>query len=111
MILMDRNKESLMETPEGRKAYRDMLKVFSSVESPEEMEKLFDDLFTDAEINDFILRWQLMDDLYKGKSQRNIAKERKISLCRITRGSRMLKKKDGFMHALLSSRYDDHLHI
>ena len=107
----ERTKTGLIDTPEGKKSYKDMIEVFASVETKEDMEKLFADLFSDAEINDFILRWQLMDDLYRGKSQRNIAKERRISLCRITRGSRMLKKKDGFMHRLLSSRYDDHLHL
>ena len=104
-------KETIMDTEEGRKAFDDLIDIFTSVDDRDEMLALFEDLFTDAEKNDFILRFLLMDDLYRGKSQRDIANARHISLCKITRGSRMLKKKHGFMKRLMSSRYDDHLHL
>ena len=100
-----------MATEEGRRAYEDILSVIAGLDDKEEIRKLFDDLFTDAEVADFVLRWLLMDDLKRGRSQRDIARNRNISLCKITRGSKMLKKKDGLMLALLSERYDDHLHL
>ena len=96
---------------EELEAFRDIISVFSATTDEKEMEALFDDLFTGSEINDLITRWLLMNDLYKGKPQREIAENRKLSLCKITRGSKMLKKEGGFMHRLLSSRYDDHIHI
>lgn len=96
---------------EAKEAFEDIISVFCSVNDPEEMKALFDDLFTSSEMKDMVNRWLLMNDLYKGKPQREIADERKLSLCKITRGSKMLKKEGGFMHRLLSSRYDDHLHI
>ncbi len=96
---------------EARDAFEDIISVFCSVSDKDDMKALFDDLFTESEVKDMITRWLLMTDLYKGKPQREIAEKRKLSLCKITRGSRMLKKEDGFMHRLLSSRYDDHLHI
>lgn len=105
------SKERIINTEEGRKAFDDLVDIFTHIDDRNEMLSLFEDLFTDAEINDFILRFLLMDDLYKGKSQRDIASNRHISLCKITRGSRMLKKKEGFMRRLLSSKYDDHLHL
>ena len=101
----------VMRTEEGRLAYEDILSVISSIDDKERLRSLFDDLFTEAEISDFVLRWLLMDDLKRGKSQRDIAKNRNISLCKITRGSKMLKKKDGYVRRRLSERYDDHLHI
>lgn len=91
--------------------YGDMVKLFTQVESEEDMKALFDDMFTQAEIRDFTIRWKLMNDLYEHVPQRTIAQELRISLCRITRGSRMLKKKDGYVRRRLSERYDDHLHI
>lgn len=91
--------------------YDDMIKLFTQVESEEDMKTLFDDMFTQAEIRDFTIRWKLMNDLYEHVPQRTIAQELRISLCRITRGSRMLKKKDGYVRRRLSERYDDHLHI
>lgn len=109
--MSDKNYEKIMDTEEGRKAFSEILDIFTGVEDKEDMLSLFDDLFTDSEINDIVLRFLLMDDLYRGKSQRDIASARHISLCKITRGSRMLKKKNGFMKALLSAKYDDHLHL
>lgn len=91
--------------------YDDMVKLFTQVESEDDMKALFDDMFTQAEIRDFTIRWKLMNDLYEHVPQRTIAQELRISLCRITRGSRMLKKKDGYVRRRLSERYDDHLHI
>ena len=88
--------------------YDDMVKLFTQVESEEDMKALFDDMFTQAEIRDFTIRWKLMNDLYEHVPQRTIAQELRISLCRITRGSRMLKKKDGYVRRRLSERYDDH---
>ncbi len=96
---------------EASEAFEDIISVFCSTSEPDDMKALFDDLFTESEVKDMITRWLLMTDLYKGKPQREIAEERKLSLCKITRGSRMLKKEGGFMHRLLSSRYDDHIHI
>ncbi len=102
---------NVMQTDEGQRALEDILNVACQIDDPNEMRSLFEDLFTEAEISDFVLRWLLMDDLKRGKSQRDIAKSRNISLCKITRGSQMLKKKNGFMRSLLSERYDDHLHL
>ncbi len=114
MNTVDRKPRKAVPTPEeeARNAYEDMINVFSSTSDPEEMKALFDDIFTESEKKDFITRWLLMDDIYQGKPQREIASKRGLSLCKITRGSRMLKKEDGFMRHLLSSRYDeDHTHI
>lgn len=96
---------------EAKEAFEDIISVFCSIADADEMKALFDDLFTSSEMKDMVNRWLLMTDLYKGKPQREIAEARKLSLCKITRGSKMLKKEDGFMHRLLSSRYDDHIHI
>ena len=96
---------------EAKEAFEDIISVFCSITDADEMKALFDDLFTSSEMKDMVNRWLLMTDLYKGKPQREIAEARKLSLCKITRGSKMLKKEDGFMHRLLSSRYDDHIHI
>ena len=96
---------------EAKEAFEDIISVFCSVTESDDMKALFDDLFTESEMRDMVDRWLLMTDLYKGKPQREIAEERRLSLCKITRGSKMLKKEDGFMHRLLSGRFDDHLHI
>ncbi len=91
--------------------YDDLIKIFSETTDPKMMEKLFSEMFTDREQKDFVLRWDLLKDLYQGLPQREIAAKHKISLCKITRGSKILKKDGAYVKKLLSDRYDDHLHL
>ena len=49
-------------------------------------------LLTPGEIADVAGRWALVKALRENKSQREIAKDLGVSLCKITRGSRELKK-------------------
>ncbi len=70
---------------------KDVIRVFAGITDPDEMEALFEEVFTEAERRDLSSRWGLMKDLKSGLSQRKIAKKRKISLCKITRGSKILK--------------------
>jgi len=49
-------------------------------------------LLTPGEIADIAGRWALVKELQRNKPQREIAKDLGISLCKITRGSRELKK-------------------
>ena len=114
-ITVNRNRRgstySKEELEEQTRAKNDIVDVICSITDRDELIAMFDDILTPTEIDDIIQRWLLMEDIYKGIPQRDIASKRKMSLCKITRGSKMLKKEDGFMHRLLSSRYDDHLHI
>ena len=107
----DSNEKKIVLTKEEQSAKEYLLDLLCSITDKDEMSSLLDDLLTQKEHVDIIQRYLLMDDLYKGISQRDIASKRKMSLCKITRGSRMLKKKNGYMKKLLSSRYDDHTHI
>jgi len=86
---------------------RDLLQVISTLKNPEELERFLKDLFTPAELDDITLRWKLLKDLHKGLPQRKIAQKYKISLCKITRGSRVLKKKDAMVPHLLKQMDDD----
>ncbi len=80
---------------------RELAAVFAAVDNPAAMERLFDDLFTRAELHDLILRWRLMKMLQEGVPQRVIAETLGISLCKITRGSRVLKQPDAIVAKLL----------
>jgi len=91
--------------------YEDLISIFAKTTDPEEMKKLFEEMLTPSERKDLALRWNLMKDLYRGLPQREIANFYGISLCKITRGSKILKQKDSYCKRLLSDRYDDHLHI
>ena len=86
---------------------RELIDVFAQTENRQEMEVLFQEIFTPNEIDTLTLRWQLLKDLYEGKTQRKIATEHKISLCKITRGSKLLKAKGSYLKQVLDDLYDN----
>jgi len=61
-------------------------------------------LLTPAEIADIAARWALVKELKRRTPQRTIAKDLGISLCKITRGSRELKKPGSAFQRMLSAQ-------
>ena len=82
------------------KAYKQLINTFCDINNSEEMRNFLKEILTDKERESIALRWQLMKDLHSGKSQREIAKKYHMSLCKITRGSKILKKENS-----ISKRY------
>ncbi|AEC01532.1 Trp family transcriptional regulator [Parasphaerochaeta coccoides] len=91
--------------------YDELIAVFASTTDTEKMKQLLDELLTPHEKKSVLLRWNLMNDLYQGMPQRGIASKYGISLCKVTRGSRILKQKDSYSRRLLSDKYDDHIQL
>ena len=58
-------------------------------------------LLTPAEADEMAKRWALVKELSTGMAQRKIAEELGLSLCKITRGSRELKKEGSAFKMLL----------
>lgn len=52
-----------------------------------------DSILTSAELEDLANRWEICKKLDEGVSQRRISSNLDVSLCKITRGSRQLKRK------------------
>lgn len=92
-------------------AFSDLISIFAKTTDQQDMRRLFNEIFTPAEAKDIALRWNLMRDLYKGIPQRTIARTYHISLCKITRGSKILKDRNSLCRKILSDRFDDNLHI
>lgn len=80
-------------------------KIFADIQDHREMITFFQEIFTPKEIKDLELRWELLKELHAGHAQRNIAARHKISLCKITRGSRILKRPGSITKKLLDQRY------
>ncbi len=83
---------------------QDLAKVFARIDTVRTMRKFFDEIFTEAERKDFALRWQLMKMLKKGVSQREIASRLGISLCKITRGAKILRDKNSVANKIIDKR-------
>ena len=62
------------------------------VTNPRELEMFLSELLTPTELHDLVLRWELLELLEQGVSQRKVAEALGISLCKITRGSKLLKR-------------------
>ena len=82
---------------------KELLKVFSSIKDLDELSNFFEEIFTPAELEDISLRWKLMKDLHQGVTQRKIAEKYGISLCKITRGSKILKNENSMVLKVLNS--------
>jgi len=83
----------------------DFANVLAEITDPIVMRNFIREILTPKEIDDFALRWQLVKELYRGDTQRTIAARHHISLCKITRGSKILKKKNSVTRSIL----DKHL--
>lgn len=68
------------------------------------LEQFFREILTLREVRDISSRWELVKLLEAGVSQREIARKLGLSLCKITRGSRELKKNDSALRFLLNAR-------
>jgi TrpR family trp operon transcriptional repressor len=74
------------------KNFREMLKALIESQNPEMALDFFRCLLTPRELQDIASRWELVKALDRQVPQRKIAGDLGISLCKITRGSRELKK-------------------
>jgi len=82
----------------------ELSRIISELTAPEEVKKFLDEILTDKERKDIVLRWELMKRLNSGVPQRSIAADLKISLCKITRGSKILKAEDSVSAKILNSQ-------
>jgi len=78
--------------------------ALSSISTPDEVRSFLQELLTDNERLDVALRWHLLELLNEGVSQRKIADELGVSLCKITRGSKILKDKESVARRKLAAK-------
>ncbi len=87
------------------KVEKELLKAVVTIarqsDNLEELDLFFQEIFTPGELADLSLRWKLLTDLDRGMTQRKIAEKYSISLCKITRGSKILKKKNSIVFKIL----------
>jgi len=79
----------------------ELARLLARTDDPRVVEEVLNALLTPSEAHDLSARWELVKRLDRGETQRQIAKELHLSLCKITRGSRELKKPDSAFKKLL----------
>jgi Trp operon repressor len=80
-----------MSKNDNRPDVSGIIEILCRISNQTEMERFLGEILTPAELHDLALRWELMNKLSQGDSQRQIASELRISLCKITRGAKILK--------------------
>jgi TrpR family trp operon transcriptional repressor len=76
------------------KSMREIARALAETNDPQYILHFLNSLLTPNEIREISSRWELVKLLDQGHSQRRIAQQLGLSLCKITRGSRELKKKN-----------------
>jgi TrpR family transcriptional regulator, trp operon repressor len=90
-----------MATRNSAHPLHEIAAVLASLPAAEDVERFLASLLTPGESAEIGMRWELVKRLAAGTSQRAIARDLGLSLCKITRGSRELKKKNSpFRQAL-----------
>jgi len=75
--------------------------ALAALKTPAAAEKFLAEMLTPREFHDFMLRWELLSLLADGVPQRRIAELLGVSLCKITRGARILKTKNSLVARFL----------
>jgi TrpR family trp operon transcriptional repressor len=90
-----------IDDPRVEKNLGELSRTLAAIQEPEFIGDFLRCLLTPAETADIAARWALVKALDEGHPQREIAKSLGISLCKITRGSRELKKPNSAFRRVL----------
>ncbi len=82
--------------------FKKLSEALADISDADEIDKLLTELTTESERKDLGLRWKLMEMLHSGKTQRDISAELGVSLCKITRGAKILKQPDSVSKKIIS---------
>ena len=88
---------------------RELCAIIAGMTSARDVEDFFGCLFTEAEREDLAKRWLLVREIDRGTTQRKIARMFKMSLCKITRGAKELKKDGSAFRKVLDLLKSDSL--
>ena len=83
---------------------QELFEVLAGITDTRKMRRLMQELLTPKELEDVLRRWQILNDLYQGIPQREIAERHKMSLCKVTRGSRVLQSGNSVCRAVIEKR-------
>ena len=80
-----------------------MSKLVKSIYTEAEIEAFFKELLTESEIETLSKRWRNLEMLNQGFTQREIAKELQVSLCKVTRGAKIMKDEKSILAKYLKT--------
>ena len=79
----------------------EICEIISKLNNSDEMKNFLNELLTESELEDVSQRWNILKMLGNKEPQRNIAKALSVSLCKITRGAKILKDENSILRKIL----------
>ena len=79
------------------KDIKELSKLISNLKSDKEIVKFLSEILTENEISTLSKRWRILNMLNQGATQREIANSLNVSLCKVTRGAKILKNKNAII--------------
>jgi TrpR family trp operon transcriptional repressor len=81
---------------------KELISILAEQKDVNELKECLECLLTKSELEDLGKRWLLVKEIDAGTTQREIAQTFHMSLCKITRGSRELKKPGSAFRRMLA---------
>lgn len=81
---------------------KNIFEILLNLNSKKEIESFFNEIFTQNELKTLQKRWRIMELLAQGNTQREIANSLNVSLCKVTRGAKILKDKNAITTRFLN---------
>lgn len=81
----------------------ELVDVLAKIKGHSVMDEFLQDILTPSELDNVTTRWQIVKQLSLGVPQRKIAKKLKVSIAKITRGSRELRNLRGGFRKILNT--------
>lgn len=75
--------------------------IICELNKKEKIQSFLTEILTETELEDISKRWDILKLLSNNESQRNISKKLNVSLCKITRGSKILKNNKSIAKKIL----------
>lgn len=91
-----------MDKKDEDQAFKELVLALSRTDDSELIEEFLRSLLTDNEVYEVSSRWALVKLIDSGMTQRQISRDLGLSLCKITRGSKELKKEDSSFRKMLN---------
>ena len=80
----------------------EICRFLAQLDDAKTIRQFLNSILTPAELNDLHSRWEIVKLLESGMTQRKIASRLHVSLCKITRGSKELKKPSSILKKAIS---------
>lgn len=80
---------------------KEISQTIAKIGNPDKIEIFLKEILCESEIKDLTQRWNILKMLSQNNPQRNISEKLGVSLCKITRGSKILKNENSVTRKIL----------